>query len=567
MLGRYRAPDALPDEGYGFENEHDDEDDEDEYANPSKKRSGPIKSSSGEFSFEFFEGDYGLGPDFALLYGNMVSVADNVTVGRLCGDLVTRGGGSNYFSMCDSRSQDLIDLARVLTNSDGTLRRPLCAKIKDAARIKAAGKGGLLFLDEVHILQSYRGRDLSLEFMFALFRYLGRRWTLAVSTVVPWDHADQQRDRAAPRSEEEHTRLCRHFARVGLKQVDDTHWFLERSQQPKQPLPRGAVAALAVYHPAKQVERPELSELDQKLASAVEKSSRNLGAGSDSGDVDALAKVKEALKAGASIQAACALHYAVGPAGVYGAAWRPDALHFLIASRANIEQTDFQGMTPLHVAANARSERAVRALLEYGADPLARIPHGSHSGMAPLEMHINSTAAHIQSMQDFGATFGYGRMARGPGEETEDARRTRELMPCSHLLQRATAARTAQQEVRACLVRCLMYWQSASRQALSSDVLRKIHAAVAPVRPDEYPPLTGLLQPDTPVVVGALGRADLNGQHGTLLGTDETTGRYMVSFASGTSIKVKPDNVLPLERREGGDEDMEDVGDESDDDW
>ena len=269
MLGRYLAPDVLPKpEEYGFENE--------------EGASSPIsramyKSSSGEFSFEFSEVDNDLGSDFALLYGKMVSISDNVTVGRLCGDLVNRCS-RDFFDMCDDRSQQLMDLAQFVANADGTLRQPLRTEIKDAARIKAAGKGGLLFLDEVHLLPAYRGRDLSLEFVLALLRHLRGRWTLAMSMVVPWDHADQQRDEvgrggAFKRTAEERTRLCRHFARLGLRQVGSSapsghhYWYLERSQLPEQPLPRGALAALTVYHPTPP---PVPSELDQQLATAAQ---------------------------------------------------------------------------------------------------------------------------------------------------------------------------------------------------------------------------------------------------------------------------------------------------------
>ena len=550
MLGRYSAPDQLPNEGYGFECDDDEEDDEEESDDSSRKKSsGPIKSTSGEFTFEFFEANYDLGPNFALLYGKMVSVSDNVIVGRLCGDLVTRDQRSRFYGMCDDRSQELIDLARFCANADGSLRQPLRAKIKDEARIRAAGKGGLLFLDEVHILPAFRGRDLALEFVLALLRYLRGRWTLAISVVVPWDHADQQEGNSATkRTDEERTRLCRHFARLGLKQVGDTYWYLERSQLPQQPpLPRGAVATLAVYHPAESVEPPKLSELNQKLATAVERASYD-SSSYGSADANPLDKVREALEAGASIEETCALHFAVGPSGS-GMRWRPDALHLLVAARADIQQVDFNGHSPLHIAANARSEPAVRALLEYGADALLGSARG---GMTPQELHRSSVTAHFQSMQDFCSTFDYARN-RPPSEETEDARRTRELPPCSLLLQQATAARSAQHEARACLVQCLMYWRGAHGQTLSVDVLSKIHAMVAPLRLAQYPPLTGLLPAGTPVFLGALSRASLNGQAGSLLGTDAPTGRYMVSIRGG-SIKVKPENVLPVDRVDEADE-------------
>ena len=62
-----------------------------------------------------------------------------------------------------------------------------------------------------------------------------------------------------------------------------------------------------------------------------------------------------------------------------------------------------------------------------------------------------------------------------------------------------------------------------------------------------------MLPAGTPVFLGALSRASLNGQAGSLLGTDAPTGRYMVSIRGG-SVKVKPENVLPVDRVDEADE-------------
>lgn len=218
-------PNALPEETQGFEEwlEEMEEDPENETGiHDSYERSGTIKSACGEYIIEFFETDSDHGPGwFAQVYGRMIRAADQTLVAVINGALLTRSSGGGLYSLADDESQELIDLARFCCNDNGKLRKPLRAAIKDPARVGAAGRGGLLFLDEVHVLPSFRGQDLSLELSLALFRYLDMRWSLVVSIVVPYAFEDQQRDAPLKRTAEERTHLCRHFARLGLKQVAD----------------------------------------------------------------------------------------------------------------------------------------------------------------------------------------------------------------------------------------------------------------------------------------------------------------------------------------------------------
>ena len=158
---------------------------------------------------------------------------------------------------------------------------------------------------------------------------LGARWTLAVSIVVPWDYGDQQCQtdpetgrikRLQERSDDERTRLCKHFARIGFEQFSETYWFLERSQMPPGPLPKEQVASLEPFHPAPEQEPPRLSELDQALVKAVEKASTappsdllEKASTAPPSDLEAsLEAIRQLLNAGASISGACALHFAVG---------------------------------------------------------------------------------------------------------------------------------------------------------------------------------------------------------------------------------------------------------------
>ena len=364
---------------------------------------------------------------------------------------------------------------------------------------------------------------------------LGARWTLAVSIVVPWDYGDQQRQtdpetgrfkRLQERSDDERTRLCKHFARIGFEQFSETYWFLERSQMPPGPLPKEQVASLEPFHPAPEQEPPRLSELDQALVKAVEKAST-----APASDMEvSLEAIRQLLNAGASISGACALHFAVG-ASAYKTGpgrWRPDAAELLLQEypqSCDINHADVNLNTALHVAAENGSRSAVSLLLEHGADPLLR----NIAGDTPLEVNSRAATAKIQSMMDFSAARQWDRRPEFSGREPAGVETARGCLPCSQLLQRATRARDKQHEARATLVQCLMYDRS-----MPVDVLRKIHALVAPPPISEYPAACDLGL-DTHVLItmapaAASGRtlrssallvdARLNGCRGTVVGSN-----------------------------------------------
>jgi hypothetical protein len=573
MFGRYRTPDELPREGYGFgvggrsddmdnedgENEdYENDDDENEDENSKTIKSGSIPSSTGEFHFIFHETDYDL-PNFALLYGKMIHTATKETVGVISADLLLKRRKGLY-RVCDDRSAALINVARSIINDDGSLRAIMKQAIGDENRARAAAVGGLLHLDEVHILQRYRGRDLGLELIFALLRYLGDRWSLMVTTVAPWDHQDQQRECRKERSDAERTRLYRYFARVGLIQLNTEYWYVERDQLPLAPLPTDAVASLDVLLPVNEPPPKELSEVDKKLSSAAERASMTPSSNGTYGEV-AAHEIKELLKAGANVEKACALHHAVA-ASLYPENWTTLGIEALFKyANVDVNHVDENGHTALHIAANARSEASCRALLERGADPNLR----DLDGCTPLDTNTAANTADVQSMIDFEASRAPFRVVKRESAASEQSRRNK---PASVLLQRATAARRSQHEARKMLVQCLMY---SRRPVLPSDVLRKIHAAVPPLPENDYPTAFGLLDAMTDVMLtGIVSRKELNGQNAKILGT--YADRYMVQIVlTGEEIKVKADNVLPLTRpvqaSAGAAESDDDDDDDDDEGW
>ena len=214
-----RNADHLPSEGYGFDDDNDDDDDDDRDHYDNRTKTGNIPSTSGAFYFIFHEAD-NESEYCRLIYGEMYHGTTTEKVGVLSADLVKRSKRGLY-SVCDERSDELLQWARFACKDNGTLKPAIRNAIGDAARVKAANKGGLLFLDELHILRSHRGTDLMFEFLDGLFGYLGVRWTLAVATIVPYDFCDSRLalgfdNEPAKRTDAERIRLCRHFARIPL---------------------------------------------------------------------------------------------------------------------------------------------------------------------------------------------------------------------------------------------------------------------------------------------------------------------------------------------------------------
>mmetsp|Transcript_51842 Transcript_51842/g.119189 ORF Transcript_51842/g.119189 Transcript_51842/m.119189 type:complete len:587 (-) Transcript_51842:162-1922(-) len=539
------CPDQLPSDEMGFEEwlrEHPDYGGEDGFT-----RLGSLRSTTGEFQFELFAYDYGLGPDFRALYSRATKASDGVTVAVLDGSLLKRSRHGGLFGICDDASQELIDMARCFFNDDGSLRTPLKRAIGDEERIRAASRGGVFHLGEVYVQRDFRGRDLALEFVASVLQLLDGRWSLVVSNIVPWDYEDWQRGQRREeyaRTDEEYAHLCRHFARLGFAQVGYWYWYLERSQQPLHLLTREAVASLKVHHKAKPLKPPQLSELDKQLVSLVATLTMKNRVPTDASVV--AREIGKLLLAGASISSSNALHFAVGGCK-YDDQWSPLALQILMAEGATVDTADYQGHTALHVAASECSERAVRHLLEYRADPLAR----DLGGNTPRDVHTRSTTNELQSMMDFEAcnrpqwdAIGIPAPACSPAAEA-----AKRHLPCAQLLLRAEAACMAE-----CLVKCLMYCS-----AFTPDLLRKIHGLVEPPR----------LAIGSKVILGALENTELNGCAATVLGWDAASSQYVLQQAdeSLTAIKVGPEHVLPQRMHvqasaQGGDEEFDESSDD-----
>ena len=88
------------------------------------------------------------------------------------------------------------------------------------------------------------------------------------------------------------------------------------------------------------------------------------------------------------------LHYACDPRPASGGVWNPrrqaEIIGDLIEHGADVEHADRGGATPLHRAVRARSQAAVRQLLESGARVDCRLGKGAST---PLHLAVQSTGA------------------------------------------------------------------------------------------------------------------------------------------------------------------------------
>lgn len=88
------------------------------------------------------------------------------------------------------------------------------------------------------------------------------------------------------------------------------------------------------------------------------------------------------------------LHYACDPRPASGGVWNPrgqaEIIGALIEHGADVEHADRGGATPLHRAVRARSQAAVRRLLESGARVDCRLGKGAST---PLHLAVQATGA------------------------------------------------------------------------------------------------------------------------------------------------------------------------------
>ena len=295
------------------------------------------------------------------------------------------------------------------------------------------------------------------------------------------------------RTDEERTRLCRHFARIGFEQLTARGWFLERSQL--KALSKEDVAQLEVMTPLAEYEPPRLPDLDTKLQKVAIDASVVRWYGGEEEHTQNMAQLESLLKQGANINTALGLHFAAGASADGGTWWRSVALERLLREpTCEIGHMDDRGCTALHVAASVLSEKACRSLLDHGADPLHRnISDGDteNATATALEVNQDNVAIQLRDREDYfhchGGAYDRNRQRQTVAASMAECRSG--YRACTELLEKADAARRAQLDLAEVLIKALMYSRTLSSHALC---LQQIHKAVTPPHTREYAPASSV---------------------------------------------------------------------------
>ena len=324
-------------------------------------------------------------------------------VGTLKAYIVNRDFG-NFLESCDAISQQLHEFSVLCKHNKGHWGQE-------------STKGGVFFIDDINIKKEFRGQDLALSMVRALFDAFLERFTLMALLAVPWDIEDQDRRQVDPERNAKKNTIGRHFGRLGFRQIRKTgYMFLERSNLLVKNLALDEVPAL------KFDKTPEPLDPDSVDAQLVQ-------------HIDSVPKLRELLDAGADPNKARALHYAaangcpealqvmgmamvmvmvavmvmgmvmgmglvmgMGMVMVMVMGMVMVLLQVLLQHGVDVNGEDETGTTALGVAAATMRLECISMLLEAGANPLLCDGNGD----TPLQV----LKASIVSIDDFLEAFG-----------------------------------------------------------------------------------------------------------------------------------------------------------------
>ncbi|KAJ3067171.1 hypothetical protein HDU99_003608 [Rhizoclosmatium hyalinum] len=278
--------------------------------------------------------------------------------------------------MADCASGELQEVAVLCCNPNGTLRTPVSSVIGNKQRVMAAGKGGFVYINELHVAKDHRKKGLSLVLIRGLLKYLGSRWTLATIFPVPWSHADRNRQSDPASRPQKILKIAKHFAKVGFVQVKDSgFWFIERSQLKEADVD---TSNLEVVRDEPVDERPKLEGINLSLFELA-------------GAEQSFQVFESLVRNGASIDTTCSMHKAAALGLLKN-------VTLFIKLGGNVNHKDEFGNTPLHVAVLELNPNIISLLVKNGAD----VNIACKKGSKPADL-LEST---MQSTTDFLLTFG-----------------------------------------------------------------------------------------------------------------------------------------------------------------
>ena len=197
-LNALHGPSALPRDGYGHLREEDDE-------YPRVKVAHPAVEVGAAFTCKFYEGEderagtlnvYGEmwegcnkeeGQEGQGTAGATGAAGAGTKVAVIQGWLVMRERGQHFHSACDAISAELQEASTALCDKVGILKPNVASLVSP----RGARLTGFLYLNEVHVARTAKGRGLSL----LLVREFARQWKTRASVMacnfIAWGWPEQ----------------------------------------------------------------------------------------------------------------------------------------------------------------------------------------------------------------------------------------------------------------------------------------------------------------------------------------------------------------------------------------
>jgi len=307
-------------------------------------------------------------------------------------------GDPSFHDACASIDDEVHDCARVLFSSQGQPSGAIRAEVGKPL----SESGGFLYIEEVHLLREHRGKDIGLDFVHGLMKWLSGRWLVAVLFPAGSPPFGKAVDASS--------KLSRHFARIGFRQVGRyepslRYWCLDAQTFSTLPIPFVSKAETVLLEVAFPRKAQPMSLVDQRL--------HDICVGSPDVGVQRAAPTPAEIRAlieegghpdRAQALLVCAAHMDV------------EAAQTLLEVGAAVNNDDKHGNTPLHLAASHCAKHGSLAMVSLLLAHGARLDHRNADGSIPLECakEARRSAVGFRKMKGYSIRKGpYGSALHG----------------------------------------------------------------------------------------------------------------------------------------------------------
>ena len=310
-----------------------------------------------------------------------------VTVGHLQWNILKRPC-QLFHQTADEESGTLQGLACLFCEPNGTASRIAHPALQDKSPGAVRG-GGFFHVESFRVNEPHKGNDLGLRMIHETLVFLDDLWTIAVMDMEGGD-----------------VKIQRYVGRMGFLQAGRDRgacdaWFLTREVYFSGGVKNAAIERWIPKDQSEEVEvytpplPRQVSGLDEELKKYV---SGLFEQGITPPGQSAI--ISDLVERGASIENSCVMHMAAANT----TSTNMSVLETLVLLDGDVNATDENGSTPLHIAAAAQKAAVVQHLLANGANAGVK----DLGGKTPLETFFAS----LQSSPDMFSTFGLGGMVR-----------------------------------------------------------------------------------------------------------------------------------------------------------